>query len=73
MSASNVVQLVKPEPKHVRKTHNRQAYFVTFIPETGKWLWRVERTRVVVYEAEADTMKDAVKAAERFIDGLPPK
>jgi hypothetical protein len=73
MSSSNVVPLMKPEPKHVRRTHNRQTYFVTYIPDTGKWLWKVERTRVTTFEAEAETMKEAIKAAEKFIDELPSK
>jgi hypothetical protein len=67
----NVVPLKRPEPKQLRKTYKKQTYYVKFIPATKKWLWRVERTHVTVFEDEADTQIAAIRAAEKFIDGLP--
>jgi hypothetical protein len=66
---SNVVALpVKPRTMH--RTYRGVQITLTFVVGDKKWKWRVEVQQVLVYEDFAPTDVKALRAAEKFIDGV---
>ena len=69
MSDAKVVQFKAP-PKRVSNKYKGWDYTVVYIPATGEWQWTITKTHTTEYTETASTMKEAIKAAHKFIDTL---
>lgn len=65
----NVVALpVKPRTMH--RTYRGVQITLTFVVGDKKWKWRVDIQQTVTFEDFATTDVKALRAAEKFIDGV---
>lgn len=65
-----ITQAIKP--KSFRRVYKRHHFTVTFLPREKLWKWTVEVVITSQHSDTADTMKKAIRAAEKCIDRITP-